>query len=152
MSDYKLVLEHHGILGQKWGVRRFQNKDGSLTAEGKKKYQKKYDKLMDEAESSLKRTEFGRTIRAYNDAADKMNSGLIEKYNSDYTKKLGDKAEGHNYFTDEAYNRGYDELFSKVLNKSYKQILNEDRKNNPSYIRAQAIVEKYGAQNFKLRK
>ena len=28
-------LEHHGILGQKWGVRRFQNKDGSLTAEGK---------------------------------------------------------------------------------------------------------------------
>ena len=31
-------LEHHGILGQKWGVRRFQNKDGSLTAAGKKHY------------------------------------------------------------------------------------------------------------------
>lgn len=31
-------LEHHGILGQKWGVRRFQNPDGSLTAEGKKRY------------------------------------------------------------------------------------------------------------------
>lgn len=31
-------LSHHGILGQKWGVRRFQNKDGSLTAEGKKRY------------------------------------------------------------------------------------------------------------------
>ena len=31
-------LEHHGILGQKWGVRRFQNKDGSRTAEGKKRY------------------------------------------------------------------------------------------------------------------
>ena len=31
-------LSHHGILGQKWGVRRFQNKDGSLTASGKKRY------------------------------------------------------------------------------------------------------------------
>ena len=28
-------LYHHGILGQKWGVRRFQNKDGSLTSSGK---------------------------------------------------------------------------------------------------------------------
>ena len=31
-------LAHHGILGMKWGVRRFQNKDGSLTAAGKKRY------------------------------------------------------------------------------------------------------------------
>lgn len=29
-------LAHHGILGQKWGVRRFQNEDGSLTNAGKK--------------------------------------------------------------------------------------------------------------------
>ncbi len=33
-------LSHHGIKGQKWGVRRFQNKDGSLTEEGKKRYSK----------------------------------------------------------------------------------------------------------------
>lgn len=33
-------LYHHGILGQKWGVRRYQNKDGSLTAEGKAKLNK----------------------------------------------------------------------------------------------------------------
>lgn len=31
-------LKHYGIKGMKWGVRRFQNKDGSLTADGRKRY------------------------------------------------------------------------------------------------------------------
>ena len=32
------ILVHYGILGMKWGVRRYQNKDGTLTPEGKKRY------------------------------------------------------------------------------------------------------------------
>ena len=35
---YSYELYHHGIKGMKWGVRRFQNKDGSLTNAGKKRY------------------------------------------------------------------------------------------------------------------
>ena len=31
-------LYHHGVKGQKWGVRRYQNADGSLTPEGRKHY------------------------------------------------------------------------------------------------------------------
>ena len=38
------VLYHHGIKGQKWGVRRFQNEDGSLTPAGKERYDDDNDK------------------------------------------------------------------------------------------------------------
>ena len=31
-------IQHHGILGMKWGVRRYQNSDGSLTNAGKNRY------------------------------------------------------------------------------------------------------------------
>ena len=34
------ILIHHGIKGQKWGIRRYQNEDGSLTAAGRKQYDK----------------------------------------------------------------------------------------------------------------
>lgn len=40
-TDY---LAHHGVLGMKWGVRRYQNYDGSLTAAGRKKYSQEYKK------------------------------------------------------------------------------------------------------------
>lgn len=41
-------LYHHGIKGQKWGVRRFQNKDGSLTSAGKNRYKQSHrDKLVE---------------------------------------------------------------------------------------------------------
>lgn len=37
---YEVYLAHHGIKGQKWGVRRYQNEDGSYTEAGKKRYAK----------------------------------------------------------------------------------------------------------------
>ena len=38
VEKYYNELYHHGITGMKWGVRRYQNKDGSLTNAGKRRY------------------------------------------------------------------------------------------------------------------
>lgn len=44
MNDDTDSLTHYGIRGQKWGVRRYQNKDGSLTEAGKKRmYKEQFD-------------------------------------------------------------------------------------------------------------
>ena len=51
MGWYNDELYHHGIRGQKWGVRRFQKSDGSLTMEGKRRY------AQEEVEKKLNSTE-----------------------------------------------------------------------------------------------
>lgn len=49
MIYYGNYLAHHGILGQKWGIRRYQNENGSLTKEGKQRYrEEKYNQYLSE--------------------------------------------------------------------------------------------------------
>lgn len=70
-------LQHHGIKGMKWGRRRFQNSDGSLTPEGVRRYRKEYDGV----KSAQKRSEYWKT------GVNKTGISVADKYNQKYADK-----------------------------------------------------------------
>jgi hypothetical protein len=49
--EYASELYHYGIIGQKWGIRRYQNPDGSLTQAGRERYAKEFIKKYNDREN-----------------------------------------------------------------------------------------------------
>lgn len=80
-------LMHHGILGMKWGVRRYQNKDGSLTPAGKRRVQTgEIGKSSDSAVSST--SSHKRSVKEMSDSElrDKISRLELEKRYKDLSK------------------------------------------------------------------
>lgn len=121
-------ISHHGIKGQKWGVRRFQNPDGTLTVAGKLKY------YAGSAKQKISDTIY-KTKK-------KMDLGKYEEYDSSL-QKVGSSVHGKTRYTniDGSLNeRG------KLHSQNY---INKEIKKNQKYYdkqikKYQKLIDRYG--------
>ena len=141
--ELRSSLAHHGILGQKWGVRRFQNADGSLTSAGKKRVSSDYKKASVAGDNDLMRNYTQLYVNAYNKTADKLNSGGIEKFNAEQKKKHGD-----NYSSRKEYEEEYEKLLDKMMSEEFEKTMYEFRISNANYRKADALVQKHGMEKW----
>lgn len=151
-------LYHHGIKGQRWGIRRYQNADGSLTSAGRQKlrnwkhkqYQKSdkryhvesWKKRADKAYAQANRAyELGRKIKFTNakkeyDRKDK----LVDKYVKDASRDTGvdwNKAKRYKKKLDSANERltkRTEEYLSSLKDVEVKSLLKKDIERGYHYI------------------
>ena len=91
------VMYHHGIKGQKWGVRRYQNPDGTLTNAGKERYgdsdgESRVAKEKASADNTKKKIAIGAATGAAIVAGTVLTAYLVKKYGAQNVSDIAEKA------------------------------------------------------------
>lgn len=145
-NDY---LAHHGILGQKWGVRRYQNEDGSLTTAGKSRYYKSDGQLTRkgqkrQAQLDSAKANLSRSIESNaNNAADyrKYIDAYRERYTGEGAKERYAKDMGVD--DDEIVKTWSDEEFKSIIESEIRieKLTAESYENSAK--KGKQLLEKY---------
>lgn len=119
-NDESPSLSHHGILGMKWGIRRYQNSDGSLTDAGKKRYSTEKTKKQAERDEKKRIKAENKAIRAERKKQLRLRRTLSDK---DLLEGIGrlEKEKKYKELLKEDLQRG-DKDVNDVLRQSGKKV------------------------------
>lgn len=129
------TLEHHGIKGQKWGIRRYQNKDGSLTTAGKARYLKTVSKdILNTSKAASKSDKM--YYDAAHDVADKINENKSYMELDSYKDFKEKETKFRDYENSDKYVDYFDSKeHEKDAKRAYKDTLEYLKKEEPEYIK-----------------
>lgn len=116
---------HHGILGMKWGVRRYQNKDGSLTNAGKQRYK---NQLQADIASAAKMKSKSFASTTYTNTATSSIAINVKTKDSgiaDAAKTLGRIGDSINEQYNEIFKVAKDEALSALKDPNFKKDLDK---------------------------
>lgn len=136
-----MELYHYGVPGMKWGIRRYQNADGSLTSAGIKRY----GRLVENSNNALKKSNEAFMKQPNNPTSfRRLAADLSEMRAYDKRRKFEKSIDVDAYAR---YKAGKERLdsFLKADKTSYKLATGPDRsyENNPEYRKAYAEVESF---------
>ena len=103
-------LAHYGILGMKWGVRRYQNPDGSLTAAGKRRRAKRENATLKKQEKKRRKE----LVRNRSILPNKELDELSNRINRENQLLKSSKSEGQN-FTEQVLSTSGNRILTTVL-------------------------------------